>query len=184
MVDQATRAFEAYDHARALEVTETFFWTFCDDYLELVKERAYGAPSREQASAVAALKTALSTLLRLFAPVIPFATEEAWRWSNDGSVHLAAWPSVDELAARHEAGVELLELASLALTGIRRAKTDAKASQKTAVASATIAAPAATIALLETAAHDLEAVGRIADLGFTEADDFEVRDVVLEVAQP
>ncbi len=182
VVEQATRAFESYDHARALEVAETFFWTFCDDYLELVKERAYGEPSPEQASAVAALKTALSVLLRLFAPVIPFATEEAWRWSNDGSVHLATWPTVDELAARHEAGVELLELASLALTGIRRAKTDAKASQRTPVASATIAAPAATIALLETAAHDLRAVGRIAELGFTEADDFAVRDVVLEVA--
>jgi valyl-tRNA synthetase len=182
VVEQATRAFEAYDHARALEVGETFFWTFCDDYLELVKERAYGAPSPEQASAVAALKTALSVLLRLFAPVIPFATEEAWRWSNDSSVHVADWPTVEELAARHEAGVELLELASLALTGIRRAKTDAKASQKTPVASATIAAPAATIALLETAAHDLRAVGRIAELGFAEADDFAVRDIVLEVA--
>ena len=182
VVEQATRAFEAYDHARALEVAETFFWTFCDDYLELVKERAYGAPSPEQASAVAALKTALSVLLRLFAPVIPFATEEAWRWSNDASVHVADWPAVEELSARHEAGVELLELASLALTGIRRAKTDAKASQKTPVASATIAAPAATIALLETAAHDLRAVGRIAELGFAEADDFAVRDIVLEAA--
>ncbi|WP_430646426.1 valine--tRNA ligase [Agromyces sp. GXS1127] len=181
VVEQATRALEAYDHARALEVTETFFWTFCDDYLELVKERAYGAASPEQASAVAALKTALSVLLRLFAPVIPYATEEAWNWSNEGSVHLAAWPSVDELAARGEAGVELLELASLALTGIRRAKTDAKASQKTPVASAVIAAPAAATALLASAEGDLRAVGRIADLGFAGADELEVRDIVLEL---
>ncbi|WP_157006125.1 valine--tRNA ligase [Agromyces laixinhei] len=180
VVERATRSLEAYDHARALELAETFFWTFCDDYLELVKERAYGEPSPEQASAVAALKTALDVLLRLFAPVIPFATEEAWRWSHDGSVHVAAWPTVDDLAARGDAGVELLELAGLALTGIRRAKTDVKASQKTPVATAAIAAPAATIALLESVASDLRAVGRIAGLGFVEAESFEVRDVVFE----
>lgn len=182
VVAGATRALEAYDHARALELTETFFWTFCDDYLELVKERAYGAASPEQASAVAALKTALSVLLRLFAPVIPFATEEAWSWSNAGSVHRAPWPTVDDLAARREAGVELLELASLALTGIRRAKTDAKVSQKAPVASAVIAAPAAAIALLESVASDLRAVGRIASLTFVEAEQFEVLAIVLEAS--
>ncbi|MFD4420019.1 valine--tRNA ligase [Agromyces sp. NPDC058484] len=183
VVAGATRAFESYDHARALELTETFFWTFCDDYLELVKERAYGDPSPEQASAVAALKTALSVLLRLLAPIIPFATEEAWRWSNEGSVHRAAWPTLDDLVARGEAGVELLELASLALTGIRRAKTEAKASQKTPVTRAVITAPAAAIALLESAASDLGSVGRIATLTFTEADEFEVRDIVLEAPE-
>jgi valyl-tRNA synthetase len=162
-------------------VTETFFWTFCDDYLELVKERAYGEASPEQASAVAALKTALSVQLRLFAPVIPFAAEEAWSWSHAGSVHVADWPTPEDLAARGEAGVELLELASLALTGIRRAKTDAKASQKTPVASAVIAAPEAATTLLASADGDLRAVGRIAELRFATADALEVRDVVLDL---
>ncbi|UOE45156.1 valine--tRNA ligase [Agromyces larvae] len=183
VVEQATRALESYDHARALEVAETFFWTFCDDYLELVKERAYGEASPAQASAVAALKTALSVLLRLFAPVIPFAAEEAWSWSNEASVHTASWPTVDELAARGDAGDELLELAGLALTGIRGAKTNAKASQKTPVARAAIAGPADAIRLLETAAADLSAVGRIADLSFVEGDTLEVRDIELEASQ-
>ncbi|GAA1513882.1 valyl-tRNA synthetase [Agromyces terreus] len=183
VVSKATKALESYDHARALELSESFFWTFCDDYLELVKERAYGEASSEQASAVAALKTALAVLLRLFAPVIPFATEEVWSWSNEGSVHHAAWPALDELAARAEAGPELLELSSLALTGIRRAKTAAKASQKTPVTRAVIAAPAATIALLEAVASDLRAVGRIADLEFVVADEFEVRDIELETPE-
>lgn len=183
VVEQATRALEAYDHARALEVAETFFWTFCDDYLELVKERAYGDASAEQASAVAALKTALSVLVRLFAPVIPFAAEEAWRWSNDDSVHTAAWPVADELAARGEAGVELLELAGIALTGIRRAKTDAKASQKTPVARVVIAGPADAVRLLESVAGDLRAVGRISVLEFADGDELMVREVELGVSE-
>lgn len=183
VVEQATRALDAYDHARALEVAETFFWTFCDDYLELVKERAYGEASAEQASAVAALKTALRVILRLFAPVIPFAAEEAWSWSNEGSVHTAAWPITDELAARGDAGVELLELAGIALTGIRRAKTDAKASQKTPVARVVIAGPADAVRLLESVAGDLRAVGRISELEFADGDELVVREVELGQAE-
>ncbi len=183
VVEQATAALEAYDHARALELTETFFWTFCDDYLELVKERAYGEAGPEQASAVAALNRALSTLLRLFAPVIPFATEEAWSWSHEGSVHRATWPVADELALDEAGDPELLRLASAALTGIRRAKTDAKASQRTPVSTARIGGPAAGIALLALAAGDLRAVGRIETLDFDEADELAVNEVVLAPAE-
>uniref|UniRef100_UPI00165D46C0 valine--tRNA ligase n=1 Tax=Actinotalea sp. JY-7885 TaxID=2758576 RepID=UPI00165D46C0 len=95
VVDKATQALEAYDHTRALELTETFFWTFCDDYLELVKDRAYGsaeAGAGATASARAALALALDTLLRLLAPVLPFATEEVWSWWREGTVHRAPWP--------------------------------------------------------------------------------------------
>ncbi|PXA67811.1 valine--tRNA ligase [Cryobacterium arcticum] len=179
VVAQATAAFEAFDHARALELTESFFWTFCDDYLELVKERAYGEVGPEQASAVAALRRALSTLLRLFAPFVPFATEEAWSWSNDDSVHRASWPVTAETPADGAGEIALLDLASRALTGIRRAKTDAKASQKSAVTSATIGGSAAEVALLAQVAADLKAVGRIADLTFVEADELVVTDIVL-----
>jgi len=176
VVAAATRAFDEYDHAKALEVSEHFFWVFCDDYLELVKERAYGATTPEgQASAALALREALDVLLRLFAPVIPFATEEVWNWTHDGSVHTAAWP-----VSTGSTPTGLLPLVSEALIGIRRAKTDAKASQKTEVVSATISGPA----LLEQGIEDLKLVGRIATVTFVESDVVGVTDIVLaEVAE-
>ena len=174
VIEQATRALEGFDHARALEVTEAFFWTFCDDYLELVKERAYaGGPAG--ASASVALRTALSTLLRLLAPVLSFATEEVWSWFQTGSVHRAAWPE----AAGVQGDPAVLEAASQALIGIRRAKTEAKASQRTPVTRARIVAPAEQIALLRLAEADVRAVGRVDDLSFEEGDELHVTEIVL-----
>ncbi|MCW2749945.1 MAG: valS, partial [Aeromicrobium sp.] len=172
VTNTATEAFESFDHARALETAEQFFWTFCDDYLELVKERAYGAGSVDgQLSAVATLRETIDVLLRLFAPFLPYATEEVWSWTHDGSVHTAEWPS----ATGSGGSTGLLPLVSEALIGIRRAKTDAKASQKTEMVSATLHGPA----LLQHALEDLKAVGRIADLTFVEADNLTLTDIVL-----
>ena len=175
VIAQATTALENYDHARALEVTESFFWTFCDDYLELVKDRAYnGGP--EGASAAVALRTALSTLLRMLAPVVSFAAEEAWSWFESGSVHAASWPVSGDLGG----DPAVLDAASQALIGVRRAKTEAKASQRTPVASATITAPAADIARLALIESDLKAVGRIAELDVVEGDELHVTAIQLD----
>jgi valyl-tRNA synthetase len=179
VVDEATAAFEGYDHARALEVVETFFWTFCDDYLELVKERAYAADAVGKDSAVAALHLALRTLLRLFAPFVPFATEEAWSWFNDASVHLQSWPHATELQGDAVGSAALLPLASTVLTSIRRAKTDAKVSQKVPIESAVVTAPRAQLELLRLAEADLRSVGRIARLDYRESEDLSVTDIVL-----
>jgi valyl-tRNA synthetase len=180
VVREATAAFEAYDHARALEVTESFFWTFCDDYLELVKERAYNRTDVGQPSAALALRLALSALLRLLAPVISFAAEESWSWFNDGSVHLSPWPVAPESESGDPA---ILSTVGEALVGVRRAKTEAKASQKTPVARVVIAAPAEAIARLRMAEGDLQAVGRIRTVEYVEADTVGVAEIEL-AAEP
>lgn len=173
VVDEATAAWEAYDHARALETTESFFWTFCDDYLELVKERAYDRSTSGGASAALALRQALSTLLRLFAPVLSFATEEAWSWFNDGSVHLSDWPRSQSI----DGDPLVLSAVGSALIGIRRAKTEAKVSQKTPVAELTIQASAESAALLRLAEDDLKAVGRVAQIVYAEGAETTVVDI-------
>ena len=192
VITAATEALENYDHAKALEGVEKFFWTFCDDYLELVKERAYGASTPEgQASAVVTLQTTVDALLRLLAPYLPFATEEVWSWSHESSVHGAAWPTVAELvdvAGALEEPSGLLGVVGDALIGVRRAKTDAKASQKVPIVSATITASAATVALISSAAPDLKAVGKIETLSFASGSDdadITVTDIVLgELPEP
>ncbi|MDJ0335505.1 valine--tRNA ligase [Salinibacterium sp. G-O1] len=180
VIEIATAALEDFDHAKALEVTEKFLWTFTDDYMELVKERAYGASTPEdQASAAIALRTVIEVLVRLLAPYLPFATEEVWSWTHDESVHTAAWPTTADTGVT-AAPSGLLGAVSAALIGIRRAKTDAKVSQKADVVSATIAGPA----ILKLGLGDLSAVGRIASVEFEESESIEVRDIVLaEVAE-
>ncbi|MHA7986748.1 valine--tRNA ligase [Rathayibacter sp. CAU 1779] len=174
VVAEATKALENYDHARALELTESFFWTFCDDYLELVKERAY-SEGPGAASAAAALRLALSTLLRLFAPFIPFATEESWSWFQQGSVHRAPWPSADQVGeAAGEATPLVLSATSGVLIGIRRAKTAAKASQKAPIARAVVTAPEEELWAIEQAGADIRAVGRIATLEFVPGEELSV----------
>jgi valyl-tRNA synthetase len=179
VVEQATTAFENYDHTRALEVAEKFFWNFTDDYMELVKERAYGQQGdyspEQRASAVISLRLALATLVRLFAPFIPFAAEEVWSWWQSGSVHEAQWPNSKEL---HPASSgELLNLASELLIQIRKVKSDAKLSMKAEILNCTVSGP--NTGLLNSIKEDLRAVGRIHNITFSEAAEISISGVEL-----
>jgi valyl-tRNA synthetase len=173
VVDEATTAFEDYDYARALERTESFFWSFCDDYLELVKGRAYGTQGEEgAASANRALTIALSTLLRLFAPILPYVTEEVWSWWQDGSVHRASWPTSAELPTEGQPLV--LQVAADVLAEVRKAKTESKQSLRAEVTSAVVRDTPDRLTALRGAEADVKEAGHIADLVTEESSDFSV----------
>ncbi|MHB1064434.1 MAG: valine--tRNA ligase [Georgenia sp.] len=193
VVETATAAFEAYDHTKALEVTETFFWTFCDDYLELVKDRAYNREGTlragEVASARAALAIAVDTMLRLFAPVLPFATEEVWHWYRTGSVHRAAWPTAAPLrAAAADGDPILIGATGQALAALRKVKSEAKVSQRTTFARARLELSVEAVAAVQQTLGDLRAAGRVRGdleiIGVAGADQALVTAHELDPAQP
>jgi len=184
LVRESTLAFDRFDYARALERTEGFFWSFCDDYLELVKNRAYGAEGDAgQASARSALGLALQTQLQLFAPFLPFVTEEVWSWWREGSIHRSSWPDADDLSAIAEDDTadagdeplpEVLAVAAAVLGEIRRAKSEAKRSMRSPVASVTVTDTADRLALLALAAADVRSAGNVASLETVEGEVFAV----------
>jgi valyl-tRNA synthetase len=170
LVAEATRAFEEYDYARVLQRTETFFWRFCDDYLELVKGRRYGEQGAAAAgSANAALTAALSVMLRLFAPFLPFVTEEVWSWWRDGSIHQAPWPTVAELERlivdnapeTAQADERAYVWATDVMFEVRKQRSEAKQPLKVPIRAVTVKADAAAAALMPIVEADLRAALRV-----------------------
>jgi valyl-tRNA synthetase len=178
IVDETTGALDSYQYHRALERTEAFFWEFCNDYVELVKDRAYreGEPSR---SAQAALSIALSTLTRLFAPFLPFVTEETWCWWQPGSVHQAPWPtSAELLAVSDTADPSVLDVAASVLADVRRAKAAEQRSLRSGVLRLVVEDATAQLRALKLAEADLRQAGVVAELVLRES---PIRSVRIEL---
>ena len=176
LVDEATRALDAFDYARALERTESFFWSFTDDHIELVKARAYGEHGTGAAvSARLSLRAALRVLQHLFAPFMPFVAEEVWRWWHPSSVHASAWPESGPLrAAAGDAGALPGTVAAAVLGEVRRAKSEAKRPLRTEVVRATVTDTAERIAVLAAVAEDVRAAGRVSELVTAEGPELSV----------
>ena len=155
----------------------TFFWRFCDDYLELVKGRAYGDGRRRRPpSARVALRIALSTLLRLFAPFLPFVTEEVWSWCAPTTAAPGFTPrSTGPVARRRELRALVRRRPGrrhpssspsppTSSARIRKAKSDAKVSMRAEVDTVTVTDTPDRLAALGLAAGDVRDAGKVADL--------------------
>ena len=176
LVDDSTEQLEAYDYARVLERAETFFWAFCDDYLELVKSRRYGDFGPEgAASANSAMLVALSAMLRLFAPFLPFVTEEVWSWWQPGSIHRAPWPTGGEvlksIGGKDESALAVREATQVALADVRRIKSVLKKPVKAVIATATLPLKFEGLA---PAQRDFLAATHIKDLRYADVDESEL----------
>ena len=187
VVQDATTHFEGYDYARALERTETFFWWFCDYYLELVKGRRYDPDPAVSASVSRALRLSLSTFQRLLAPFLPFVCEEVWSWWQEGSVHRAQWPEAGELAGASAGGgagaareAVALEVTADVLREVRKAKSQAQVKMRAPVARVIVHDTPARLAALELGAEDLREAGSIEAVETREAEEFAV---VVELAE-
>lgn len=183
LVEDATNAFNQFDYARALERTESWFWGFTDDHLELVKVRAYEGDEDEADSARHALRLALKTLLKLFAPFLPFVTEEVWSWWQEDSLHRQKWPDSQELFEISSLdGVlidtEIVLVASQAIAEIRKQKTAAKCSLATPISNCVISNTPERLKLLRLALSDVIAAAKAESIDLAEAKDFAVEILI------
>ncbi|MFI4942574.1 MAG: valine--tRNA ligase, partial [Burkholderiales bacterium] len=156
-VERASALFEELDYAGALDAVERFFWSgYTDNYLELVKARARSeTDAAGRSSAVSAAQQGLSVLLRLFAPYLPYVTEEAWSWgfasaTGERSIHRAPWPQASEFAAvpRGADAGKAFDLACAFLDVVRRGKSAAGATVGRQLATLRVAASPETVASL------------------------------------
>ena len=178
LVETATAAFEDFDYARALERTEQFFWSFTDDYVELVKARAYGSRGAEAAaSAHASLTTALDTLLQLFAPFLPFVTAEVWSWAHRESIHRSQWPDHQSLSSQLDPTnkAAVLVAAAQTLSEVRKAKTEAKRSLRVMAEKVVVTATRERLELIELVRSDLMEAGHISALELVEQDNVDTQ---------
>jgi valyl-tRNA synthetase len=173
-VEQASAFLEAFEHAAALDAIERFFWSgFTDSYVEMVKARARSESDPEgRASAVASLNLGLRTLLRLFAPFLPFITEEVWSWRytapGQGCIHRSSWPRAEDFTGIAPGDDAVFGTAVSFLECVHRMKSASGASVGRHVARLRVAANAATRARVEPCLEDVRAAARVLDLDISE----------------
>jgi valyl-tRNA synthetase len=170
LIQRVTVLFRAYEYAAAKSESEGFFWRdLADNYLEMCKERLYGEPGPLRDGARYTLYSALLNTIKLFAPFLPYATEEIYRGlfaenESQPSIHLTRWPEAHPSWASEQAeavGEILIEVA----TAVRRYKSEANLSLGAELTKLLLCTPDAGLAeQLAAARLDIQSVTRAKEL--------------------
>jgi valyl-tRNA synthetase len=129
VVQRVTEAFAGYDYTSAKNEVEDFFWQeVADNYIEMAKQRLYDAAAPGHNPACFTLRTVLLTLLKLFAPVLPYVTEAIFtslfsKQENFNSIHQTSWPQPLEMLLDPQAE-EIGEILVQIATAVRRYKSE------------------------------------------------------------
>ena len=135
MINITTKHFEKYKYSHAKSNIERFFWDdFADNYIEIVKKRVYQGSGDARLSAQYTLYKTILILSKLFAPIMPFVTEEIYqtyfkKTEKEESIHVASWPKSKKGTAKSESFIEFCSL----LTNVRQAKTNAQKSMNSEI---------------------------------------------------
>jgi len=178
LIKDATVHFEGYDYSQTKMGTEGFFWReFCDNYLEMIKYRLYGG---DDASARYTLYVVLLDILKLFAPIIPYITEEIYQemfaeHEKDVSIHVSPWPEVREEFVDEEA-FKAGELAKKIIAALRQWKAGQKMALNADVSNITIDCSSEDKKIIESVKEDIMGTMKVKAVGFGNAKEVIVED--------
>gem|GEM_PF-3027759 len=144
VIPVVTAAFDNYSYHEAREATEKVFWSvFCDDYLEMIKDRFWTQgeyPEHARISARCTMREALRMILALYAPFVPYVTEHIYQLlfregESVPSLHVSQWPEFDPARA-----IEIPEMTVVAeiLTAVRGLRTTRKIAQTRRISTLTL----------------------------------------------
>ncbi|MBI2135893.1 valine--tRNA ligase [Candidatus Woesearchaeota archaeon] len=182
LIKNCTESFDNYEYAKPKLAAEKFFWhTFCDNYLEIVKDRFFNRQSYTEDEVLSAQYTLYNTILailKIIAPIMPHITEEIYHIyfaeaEKQKSIHVSEWPKENRLwdakgdATQNKDAVQALAAGNLAIeviSAVRRYKTENKMAMNLEVAGAVIKCKKEDKKLIELVLNDIKNTVKIKEL--------------------
>jgi valyl-tRNA synthetase len=183
-IKQATEHFDKYEYSKVKKVLDEFFWqVLCDNYLEFVKDRLYNPNLYHKGaknSAQFGLYEAVLNVLKMFAPLMPYITEEVYSLyfkdkENKESIHISNWPKYNENYVDKNSefvGDLMVDI----VQRVRKFKSEKQISLKEDLSKIIIKCSEKDRKLLELIIQDIKAVTKVKDIEFDKGE----FDIIIE----